>query len=281
MEYVVGIDLGTSAVKTMLLGRDGAVAAERSQRLALIQDQVGHSEQDPEAWVNAVITCLRQLPVQAHEVKGISLSGQMHGLVLLNKEGKPLRHAILWNDTRTTAQCEYIHDVVGRQELQQITNNWALEGFTLPKLLWVKEHEPEIYEQAEVFLLPKDYVRYRLTGVIGTDYSDAAGTLLLDTIKKAWSNELMQALHIKSSMCPPIFESTEEAGRILSSIGCMENVPFLLVAQITRAVLSVQVYWSMGIHSQASEPQVLFFHRVVRHKRGCTFSIMQAPMITI
>ena len=122
-------------------------------------------------------------------IEGISFSGQMHGLVLLDKEKNVLRNAILWNDTRTTKQCRSIEELVGKERLLEITKNPALEGFTLPKLLWVKEHESEIFAKADVFLLPKDYLRYRLTGKIHSEYSDAAGTLLLNVSEKEWSEE--------------------------------------------------------------------------------------------
>src|SRR5690625_4196665 len=148
-------------------------------------------------------------------IEGIRCSGQMHGLVLLDENNDVLRHAILWNDTRTTAECEDIYNVVGKERLLEITKNPALEGFTLPKILWVKKHEPELFAKASKFVLPKDYVRYKLTGKLQMEYSDAAGTLLLDIRKKEWSEEICQLLEIKPSICPPLIDSHEEVGTII------------------------------------------------------------------
>lgn len=196
MSYVIGVDLGTSAVKTVLVNREGKVAFEASEAYPLYQPKAGYSEQNPEDWVEQTIVSLRKLlevsGVQPSEIEGLSFSGQMHGLVLVDAEGKPLRNAILWNDTRTTAQCRRIEKVLDGK-LLSIARNRALEGFTLPKILWVQENEPELLQQASLFLLPKDYVRYRLTGDYAMDYSDAAGTLLLDVAGKQWSNEIAEA----------------------------------------------------------------------------------------
>src|SRR5699024_8243574 len=147
-------------------------------------------------------------------IEGISFSGQMHGLVLLDEHHEVLRDAILWNDTRTTEECEDIYEIIGNERLLDITKNPALEGFTLPKLLWVKKHEPEIFKKAATFLLPKDYVRYKLTGKLQMEVSDAAGTLLLDVTKKAWSQEICDLLDIDSHLCPPLIASYDEVGTL-------------------------------------------------------------------
>ncbi len=221
MEYVVGIDLGTSSVKTLLVDQTGKVCGEISRSYPLIQSHPGYSEQNPEEWVTQTIAALGELlevtKIDSAAVKGISFSGQMHGLVLLDKEMRVLRNAILWNDTRTTKQCREIENVLG-PKLLQISRNAALEGFTLPKLLWVKEHEQELFERSHVFLLPKDYLRYRLTGAIHMDVSDAAGTLLLDVGGKTWSTTVCEAFAIDPGLCPPLAESFEFVGTLLPEV---------------------------------------------------------------
>lgn len=228
MNYVIGIDLGTSAVKALLVGQDGAVAAEASREYPLYHERSGWSEQDPEDWVRATIEVLKELgektAAAGGSIDGISFSGQMHGLVLLDGERKPLRRAILWNDTRTTEQCREIERTLGHS-LLRLTRNPALEGFTLPKLLWVREHEPELYDQAESFLLPKDYVRYRLTGAVHMDLSDAAGTLMLDVADRVWSEEVLTAFGIPASFCPPLVESVAETGTLSDAAARETGLP--------------------------------------------------------
>ncbi|AOV08711.1 xylulokinase [Sporosarcina ureilytica] len=220
MKYVIGIDLGTSAVKILLLNQDGNIVHEVSKAYSLIHEKAGYSEQNPQDWVDQTVSGLSEL-LQTFEgnpsdIEGISFSGQMHGLVLLDENNKVLRNAILWNDVRTTNQCQQIYDVIGENRLLEITKNPALEGFTLPKLLWVKEHEPHLYEKLNKFVLPKDYLRYRLTEKLHTEYSDAAGTLLLNVSKKAWSKEICDALDINIDICPPLVEPHAEVGFISS-----------------------------------------------------------------
>ncbi|GAB6927252.1 xylulokinase [Paenibacillus sp. JCM 10914] len=221
MSYVIGIDLGTSAVKTVLVDRKGKVVAEHSESYPLSQPKPGYSEQRPEDWVDKTVLSLRLLMeesrISASEVEGLSFSGQMHGLVLVDGEGAVLRPAILWNDTRTTAQCHRIVDTL-QEKLLRIARNRALEGFTLPKILWVQENEPKVLEQAALFLLPKDYVRYRLTGQYAMDYSDAAGTLLLDVAGKAWSKDILDAFKLPHTICPPLVESFDECGTLRPEI---------------------------------------------------------------
>lgn len=218
MKYVIGIDLGTSAVKILLVNQDGEVCQEVSKSYPLIIEKSGYSEQDPEEWVEKTSEGLAELIQQfsgdVRDIEGISFSGQMHGLVLLDQQNKVLRNAILWNDTRTTAQCQEIYEVVGKEQLLAVTKNPALEGFTLPKILWVKENEPQIFERSSVFLLPKDYLRYRITGNIHMDYSDAAGTLLLNVAKREWSTEILNLFGIAPEFCPPLVESHECVGTI-------------------------------------------------------------------
>lgn len=221
MEYVIGVDLGTSAVKVLLVSKTGEVVDEVSKSYPLYHDKPGYSEQDPEDWVNETKAALKELTSRLEDptaIKGLSFSGQMHGLVLLDKANKPLRRAILWNDTRTTAECREIEEKVGLEALHNLTKNPALEGFTLPKILWVKHNEPEVFEQASVFLLPKDYVRFALAGDLSMDYSDAAGTLLLDVAKKEWSQEMAEKTGVPIELCPTLVGSYDETGTILSDI---------------------------------------------------------------
>lgn len=228
LKYAIGIDLGTSAVKALLVDREGRVAGEASESYPLVQEQPGWSEQDPEQWVRGTVAALRTLVREAaigpRDVEGIGFSGQMHGLVLLDAERRVLRRAILWNDTRTTEQCREIETALG-DRLLAVARNRALEGFTLPKLLWVRRHEPELFARADVFLLPKDYVRYRLTGHIATDYSDAAGTLLLDVAGKRWSGDIAGALGLPLSLCPPLAESAERVGGLLPDVARETGLP--------------------------------------------------------
>ncbi len=217
MKYVIGVDLGTSAVKVLLVGQDGSVRAETSREYPLYHEKSGWSEQEPEDWVNGTLEALRELVAQSgvspSDIQGLSFSGQMHGLVLLDEERRPVRRAILWNDTRTTEQCRRIERTLG-DRLLAVTRNPALEGFTLPKILWVQEHEPDAWARARLFLLPKDYVRFRLTGNAQMDLSDAAGTLMLDVAGRTWSEEVLRAFDIPASFCPPLLEAGGFAGHL-------------------------------------------------------------------
>jgi xylulokinase len=218
MKYVIGVDLGTSAVKILLVNQDGEVCREVSKSYPLIIEKSGYSEQNPEEWFGKTIAGIAELIQQfdgdVNDIEGISFSGQMHGLVLLDENNQVLKNAILWNDTRTTKQCQEIYDVVGKERLLEVTKNPALEGFTLPKILWVKENEPEIFTRASVFMLPKDYLRYRLTGNIHMEYSDAAGTLLLNVAKREWSQEVLDAFGLSTDFCPPLVESHALVGTV-------------------------------------------------------------------
>lgn len=218
MKYVIGIDLGTSSVKTLLVGQDGEIKGEASAAYPLIQERPGYSEQNPEEWVNGTVDCLKRLlqesGISAADIEGVSFSGQMHGLVLLDEQNNVLRNAILWNDTRTTKQCREIDAKLG-DRLLEITRNAALEGFTLPKILWVQEHEPALFAKAARFVLPKDYLRYRMTGKVQMEISDAAGTLLLDVPEGKWSDEIATAFGLPDGFCPPLVGSTEETGALL------------------------------------------------------------------
>ncbi|TSB46988.1 xylulokinase [Alkalicoccobacillus porphyridii] len=222
MSYVIGIDLGTSAVKILLVSKAGTVTHTISKAYPLIQHQSGFSEQEPSEWVTQTINALAELvqtfPEESKLIEGISFSGQMHGLVLLDEHRQVLRPAILWNDTRTTAQCKRIQEIIGKEELLSITKNPILEGFTLPKLLWVRDHEPDVFRKAATFLLPKDYLRYALTGTLQCEYSDAGGTSLLDIEKQTWSQHILSKLELDPTLCPPLVTSHEVVGCLTASV---------------------------------------------------------------
>ncbi|WP_080875666.1 xylulokinase [Oceanobacillus timonensis] len=222
MKYVIGVDLGTSAVKLLLMNQKGQLVQEVAKEYPLMQEKAGHSEQNPEDWVEQAISGLNELTDSftgdVADIEGISFSGQMHGLVLLDDYKEVIRPAILWNDTRTTVECQEITERVGKDKLLQLPKNIALEGFTLPKMEWVRKHEPENYEQAKLFLLPKDYLRFRLTGELHMDYSDAAGTLLLDMEDRSWSKEMCEAFDIQPDFCPPLVPSHAMVGNIKKEI---------------------------------------------------------------
>ena len=205
---LIGLDIGTTGVKGVAISPDdGEILATADESYPLKTPFPGWSEQDPEDWWQAAQACLARLPEGE-----IGLTGQMHGLVVLDAEGRVLRPAILWNDQRTQAQCAEIETRIGLERLIAITGNRALTGFTAPKLLWLREFEPETYSRIRHVLLPKDYVRFRLTGQRATDAADASGTLLFDVARRCWSEELCEALEIPIEWLPPVFEATEVGG---------------------------------------------------------------------
>ena len=218
MEYLIGMDLGTSGTKTVLFDREGRVAASATVEYPLYQERNGWAEQDPLDWWNAACQTLREVMAQSgvdpKDVKGLGISGQMHGLVMLDKEGKVLRRSIIWCDQRTAKQCEEITRLVGKERLIQITANPALTGFTASKILWVRENEPQLYARCAHILLPKDYVRYRLTGEFATEVSDASGMQLLDVPKRQWSQEVLEKLQIDPAMLAKVYESPEITGEV-------------------------------------------------------------------
>lgn len=221
MSYVLGLDLGTGSLKGLLMNQKGSIVSTKTSEYDLISDQPGYSEQQPADWIEAAKTVIKEIiaetPDAAEQIEAISFSGQMHSLVLLDQTGAVLRNAILWNDVRTTVQCKTIMDQMGARVIE-ITKNKALEGFTLPKLLWVKENEPEIWNQAARFLLPKDYLGYWLTGNQQMEYSDAAGTLLLDVTNKVWSQEILETFGIPAEFCPSLVRSIDCIGTVKQEI---------------------------------------------------------------
>lgn len=217
MRYVVGLDIGTSGLKGILVNENGDIVSSAVAEYDLYTPQKGYSEQDPDDWVKAAKSVLKEIAAStedaAENIEAISFSGQMHSLVLLDENDAVLRKAILWNDVRTTRQCRMIEEKLGDQ-LIDITKNKALEGFTLPKLLWVKEHEPRIWEKVAGFLLPKDYVGFKLTGSKQMEYSDAAGTSLLDVENRKWSTEILDTFDISSEICPKLVQSQDKIGTL-------------------------------------------------------------------
>ena len=204
---LIGLDVGTSAVKGLAIDEEGRVLATATADYPLSRPQPDWAEQNPADWWHAAEGVLAQLPEGP-----IGLSGQMHGLVVLDAERQVLRPAILWNDQRTAVECAEIEERVGFERLVELTGNRALTGFTAPKLLWLRRHEPELYGRIRHVLLPKDYVRLRLTGELAIDVADASGTLLFDVRRRVWSEEVCAALEIPLEWLPPAHESTEVAG---------------------------------------------------------------------
>ena len=218
MKYILGVDLGTSSTKTVLFDQSGRQVCEATRAYPLYQPHNGWAEQDPEDWYRAGIETIREVMersgVSPEDVTGLGISGQMHGLVLLDEAGSVLRRSIIWMDQRTAAECEEITQRVGAKRLIDITCNPALTGFTACKILWVRRHEPELFARCRHILLPKDYLRYRLTGVFATEVSDASGMQLLDVPNRRWSQEVLDALDIDEAMLPKVFESPDVTGYI-------------------------------------------------------------------
>lgn len=213
MTACVGLDVGTTAVKAVAVAADGAVLARAERSYPLSTPRAGWSEQDPEHWWQAAESALADVST-GHEVAGVGLSGQMHGLVALDSQDRVIRPAILWNDQRTADACAEIEAAIGVERLIELTGNRALTGFTAPKLLWLRRHEPGAYDRIARICLPKDYVRLRLTGEWATDAADASGTLLLDVARRVWSDEVLAALEIEPAWLPPLFESPDVTGYV-------------------------------------------------------------------
>jgi xylulokinase len=206
---LVGLDVGTTGVKALALSPKGEVVGRAEEEYPLSTPRPGWAEQDPEDWVRGAERALRRLGVESERV---GLSGQMHGLVALDSEQRVLRPAILWNDGRTAAECAEIEERLGLARLIELTGNRALPGFTAPKLLWLRRHEPDVYDRIACVLLPKDYVRLKLFEELATDVADASGTLLFDVANRRWSEEVLAALELPPEWLPPVRESTEVAG---------------------------------------------------------------------
>ena len=216
MKYYIGVDLGTSAVKLLLMNDKGAIEKIVSREYPLYFPRPGWSQQNPEDWWNGTVEGIRELisGIDGNLVAGISFGGQMHGLVILDEADQVIRPAILWNDGRTAAQTDYLNQVVGKEALARNTANIAFAGFTAPKLLWVREQELENFARIAKIMLPKDYLAYRMTGVFCTDYSDASGMLLLDVKNRCWSEEMLKICGVRKEQMPRLYESYEKVGTL-------------------------------------------------------------------
>ena len=220
MKYFIGADLGTSALKLLLVNNTGEIIKEVTKEYPVYYPHTGWSEQNPEDWWNAFKWGVKALieDIDTAKIAGIGLGGQMHGLVVLDKADRVIRPAILWNDGRTDKQTQYLNEVIGKEKLSKLTANIAFAGFTAPKILWLKENEPENFESISKIMLPKDFINYRLTGVHCTDYSDASGMLLLDVKNKCWSRQMLDICGINEETLPTLYESYQTVGTISSDI---------------------------------------------------------------
>lgn len=232
--YYIGLDLGTSALKLLLMSGQGEICKIISKEYPISFPKPGWSEQNPVDWWNAAVDGIRELVrdvVDKNQIKGISFGGQMHGLVVLDKDDHVIRPAILWNDGRTAEECKYLNEVVGTEKLSQYTANIAFAGFTAPKILWMQKHEPENFRKIHKIMLPKDYLAYRLSGVFCTDVSDASGMLLFDVEHKCWSEEMLNICGIKRKQVADIYESYEAVGTITpeaaGELGLPQNVKII------------------------------------------------------
>ncbi|WP_437228202.1 xylulokinase [Planctomicrobium sp. SH661] len=301
MSVYLGIDIGTSGTKTLAIQEDGRILASATFEYPLSSPRPGWSEQNPEDWWNAaadsVQAVLAKGKIAPADVKGIGLSGQMHGSVFLNRQHQVIRPALLWNDQRTAAECEEIEQRAGgRAALIEMVANPALTGFTAPKILWLRNHEPQHYEQLAQVLLPKDYVRFRLTGEFATEVSDASGTLLLDVRNRNWSRQLLGRLEIDPALLPKVYESEEVSGKLHAEaarrLGLPAGVPVVggggdqaagAVGNgiVSRGVISATMGTSGVVFAHSDEVQIdsqgrihTFCHAVRGkwHVMGCVLS---------
>lgn len=276
MAVFLGIDIGTSGTKTIAISEKGDILATATAEYPLMSPRPGWSEQDPEDWWTATVESVKKVlkagKIKADEVAGIGLSGQMHGSVFLDKQHNVIRNAILWNDQRTTEECAEIESRVGgRSKLIEMVANPALTGFTAPKILWLQKHEPKSYSKTAQILLPKDFVRFRLTGEYATDVSDASGTLLLDVRNRTWCKPLLDKLDIKSSLLPKVFESEDVTGTLsevaAKQMGLKKGVPVVAGAGdqaagavgngiVKRGIISATMGTSGVVFAHSDEVQI-------------------------
>lgn len=225
--FYIGVDLGTSAVKLLLMDGDGKIQKIVSREYPLFFPHPGWSEQNPEDWYKRSMDGIKELIAEAdkRQIAGISFGGQMHGLVVLDEKDQVIRPAILWNDGRTAKECDYLNNTIGKDKLSQYTTNIAFTGFTAPKILWMKKNEPENFSRIRKIMLPKDYLAYRLTGVFCTDVSDASGMLLFDVKNRCWSKEMCDICGITTDMLAGIYESYECVGTVLPQVATVLGIP--------------------------------------------------------
>ena len=232
MNRYIGIDLGTSSVKILLVRCDGEIEKTVSREYPIFYPHSGWSEQNPSDWYEQTIEGLKELlsEVDKSTVLGISFGGQMHGLVLLDENDNIIRPAILWNDGRTASQTAYLNEIIGQDKLMEHTANIAFAGFTAPKILWVKENEPENFAKIKKIMLPKDYLAYKLSGTFSTDYSDASGMLLLDVKNRCWSKKMCDICGINLDTLPTLFESYEKIGTLKPEVGALLGLGEITIA---------------------------------------------------
>ena len=225
--YYIGVDLGTSAVKLLLMKADGTIRNVVSKEYSLYFPHPGWSEQKPEDWWSAVVEGIRELVPETdrEKVAGLSFGGQMHGLVMLDENDEVIRPAILWNDGRTGKETNYLNEVIGKDKLSEYTANIAFAGFTAPKILWVRENEPENFARISKIMLPKDYLAYRLTGTFCTDVSDASGMLIFDVKNKCWSEEMLKICGIRKDQVAKLYESYECVGTLKPDVAALLKLP--------------------------------------------------------
>ncbi len=237
--YFIGIDVGTTGTKTLICDDKGQVLATVTEEYPAYTPKPLWSEQDPEDWwegtCNGIRRVIQEAGVDGQEVEGIGLSGQMHGLVMLDENQEVIRPAILWNDQRTAAECAEITDTVGYERLMELVCNPALTGFTAPKILWVRKNEPENYDKCRNVLLPKDYVRFRLSGTFATEVSDASGMLLLNIKERTWSDEVLEKLDIDKDLLPECYESPEVSAQVSPDVAEELDVSRRRVGQLVNS----------------------------------------------
>lgn len=218
MKYLLGIDLGTSSLRTVLIDAGGKILGMAGEEYRISVPRAEWAEQEPETWWRAVKNTIRKVlgdvKINPHDIKGIGLSGQMHGTVFMGKDGLVLRPAIIWPDNRSVAECNELNERIGTGELYKITGLPTATGFTAPSVMWIKKYEPDVLKDTVKILLPKDYIRYRLTGKMATDYTDATGTLFLDIVSRKWSKQVVEAVGINPRILPELLDSSSVAGEI-------------------------------------------------------------------
>lgn len=227
MSYFIGADLGTSSTKLLLCDESGHTISTVTRSYDVFYPKKGWSEQNPSDWWNALASGVKELTekIDKNQIKGIAVAGQMHGLVILDKDDNVIRPTILWNDGRTSAETEYLNTVIGKKTLSKYTANIAFAGFTAPKILWLKNNEPDNFARISKIMLPKDYINYKLTGVHACDYSDASGMLTLDVKNKCWSKEMLDICSVCEAQMPKLFESYEPIGTLLPNIAAELGLP--------------------------------------------------------
>ena len=229
MAYLLGIDIGTTGTRALLVNEQGVVVAGATEEYPLYTPEPLWAEQDPLDWWQATLNAVRQVlstpGIKQDEIKAIGLTGQMHGVVLLDEKDEVLRPSLIWCDQRSQPQCDWITEQVGAERLIELTCNPALTGFSAPKLLWVRDNEPSIFEQAEKFLLPKDYIRFKLTGEFASEVSDASGTSLFDVRHRQWSDEVLHDLGVDRSLLPDVYESPVVSGRVTREAARLTGLP--------------------------------------------------------